>query len=551
MQFNEYTRQYSKFSKHVTDKYNPHENIKAWKEKGYDPHIYNKHYCFCNSASLKGGFLDADSHHVDHLLHDDPDTIKAIRLLALSEVLGKDWEQIGKAEYRMDMQYQDQETLGNLLSFMQYEMTWHAVGRPYYNVYPIVYEHMIKGIDLKNYTWQQLRPPYSPLLLKFPVGREPYGISCMMIRKHALDYKDTPLMCYSPRESNGRMKCGDFNFFRGDQEKHSVLWESLIEMSKDCQLEIEVQYAEKENPFSSGAITLMGTGKDTAITNSIENAHLRDIMLEDLFNKADGIITRQDIEKITHDFADRSPEIGGTMDFTGSYPDNGIWEKLQMVEGDEENNAQCVQERNAFHEFVLKTIVLVSEIHKTPGMIEDAILERDREEYVDANELRKKFLVDRASRRNGHTIGFDIGRTQQEQSDKSKGNPHYVQPFLRNQACGPRHSERKLIIVTGHMRGVAEIEQVPTGFEGDEQPKQPEYRYRPPISPALRAKVLARDKYTCQTCGRKPKDGVKLEAGHIISDKNGGKASLDNLIAMCEACNRGQSSRNIDKEALV
>ena len=215
----------------------------------------------------------------------------------------------------------------------------------------------------------------------------------------------------------------------------------------------------------------------------------------------------------------------------------------------EHNEKVCVQ-RDEFHKFIYKMVILLSEIHKTPGMIEDAVLARDRDEYADANERRKQRLADKAARRTG-SKGWSIGRQQQEQSDKNKHNPHWVDPFLRNQACGPRHSERKIIEVKGHFRGVASIEQVPTGFEGHKQPEQPEYKYRPPISPALRARVFARDKNTCRTCGRKPKDGIKLEAGHVVSHKNGGKASMDNLITQCNICNSGQSSRNIKKGQLA
>jgi len=53
------------------------------------------------------------------------------------------------------------------------------------------------------------------------------------------------------------------------------------------------------------------------------------------------------------------------------------------------------------------------------------------------------------------------------------------------------------------------------------------------------------------TSGPGLKDGVKLEAGHVVSHKNGGKASMENLITQCNICNSGQSSRNIKKEALA
>jgi hypothetical protein len=41
------------------------------------------------------------------------------------------------------------------------------------------------------------------------------------------------------------------------------------------------------------------------------------------------------------------------------------------------------------------------------------------------------------------------------------------------------------------------------------------------------------------------------EFGHIISEKNGGKITEDNLIIQCKICNVRQGSKNIDKKNLV
>ena len=560
MQFNEYTRQLSKYSKSFR------KSIKwflialanqAQSQTGLPhSHLVEQNIMFHRLCCMKGGLLDtkADDTEIPKKLYDG-------RVQCLYETLTQPWEKHeGSDQASMEIGEQEIEYLSNIMTFMQTEALWHMVGRPYYNLYPIVYEHMIKGIDLNNYTWENLAAPWSPLLLKFPVGHEPYGISTLMVRKHHLDQdvaatqqlSDGSIKGYSFRAAQGFWYNPDEIIEGRSPTDHcNELWVEMMEMSKNCQLEIEIQFRHDLMPrMEAGAITLSNTKHDTKLTTALENSELRDLEMEQLFN-AHNTLDRSDLMKVNRSITSQSDKIGGTIDYTGNYPDLKEWHDLQMVCGKPALNRSVVEKRKEFHEFMLKLVVLLSEIHKTPGIIEDAILERDRKEYADANELRKKFLVDRASRRNGHSTGYDVGREQQEQSDNSKGNPHWVDPFLRNQACGPRHSERKLIIVTGHMRGVAELEKVPTGFEGDEQPKQPEYKYRPPISPALRAKVLARDKYTCRTCGRKPKDGVKLEAGHIISDKNGGKASLDNLITQCDVCNRGQSSRNINKESVA
>jgi len=56
----------------------------------------------------------------------------------------------------------------------------------------------------------------------------------------------------------------------------------------------------------------------------------------------------------------------------------------------------------------------------------------------------------------------------------------------------------------------------------------------------LRFKILNRDNFTCQYCGRTPSDGIKLEVDHILPVSKGGKANPDNLITTCFDCNRGK-----------
>jgi hypothetical protein len=77
------------------------------------------------------------------------------------------------------------------------------------------------------------------------------------------------------------------------------------------------------------------------------------------------------------------------------------------------------------------------------------------------------------------------------------------------------------------------------------------------ISGRLRAAVLSKAHGRCQMCGRTvQEDGVKLQADHKIPRSWGGATELDNLWAICEACNNGKrdffSSLNSDEmERLV
>ncbi len=51
----------------------------------------------------------------------------------------------------------------------------------------------------------------------------------------------------------------------------------------------------------------------------------------------------------------------------------------------------------------------------------------------------------------------------------------------------------------------------------------------------LKDKILSRDNYTCQACGR---IGGKLELDHIINLASGGIDNEDNLQILCQSCHQ-------------
>jgi 5-methylcytosine-specific restriction endonuclease McrA len=63
----------------------------------------------------------------------------------------------------------------------------------------------------------------------------------------------------------------------------------------------------------------------------------------------------------------------------------------------------------------------------------------------------------------------------------------------------------------------------------------------------LRFKVLQRDQFRCQLCGRSPATelGCKLHVDHVIPFSKGGKTTLENLQALCSRCNIGKSNRGV------
>jgi hypothetical protein len=60
----------------------------------------------------------------------------------------------------------------------------------------------------------------------------------------------------------------------------------------------------------------------------------------------------------------------------------------------------------------------------------------------------------------------------------------------------------------------------------------------------LRFKILIRDNFTCQYCGRTPQQhNIALHVDHINPRCNGGKDEEDNFITACEDCNFGKGGK--------
>jgi len=69
------------------------------------------------------------------------------------------------------------------------------------------------------------------------------------------------------------------------------------------------------------------------------------------------------------------------------------------------------------------------------------------------------------------------------------------------------------------------------------------------ISLSVRMKVMNRDKFRCIFCGKSPATdlGTKLHIDHIIPFSKGGSNQFENLQTLCDECNFGKSSQNINR----
>lgn len=63
------------------------------------------------------------------------------------------------------------------------------------------------------------------------------------------------------------------------------------------------------------------------------------------------------------------------------------------------------------------------------------------------------------------------------------------------------------------------------------------------MTAALRKKIMQRDDYTCQICGKYMFDEVGLHIDHIIPIAKGGKSIESNLRVLCSKCNGHKGSK--------
>lgn len=61
------------------------------------------------------------------------------------------------------------------------------------------------------------------------------------------------------------------------------------------------------------------------------------------------------------------------------------------------------------------------------------------------------------------------------------------------------------------------------------------------LSKEQRFRVLHRDKFTCQYCGRSAPD-VVLQVDHVHPVSKGGGNHISNLTTACQECNEGKSA---------
>lgn len=63
--------------------------------------------------------------------------------------------------------------------------------------------------------------------------------------------------------------------------------------------------------------------------------------------------------------------------------------------------------------------------------------------------------------------------------------------------------------------------------------------------------IFKHDNFTCQYCGKTPRDGIKLAVDHIYPLSKGGKEDRFNLITACEECNSSKSDKIMMQDLII
>lgn len=90
--------------------------------------------------------------------------------------------------------------------------------------------------------------------------------------------------------------------------------------------------------------------------------------------------------------------------------------------------------------------------------------------------------------------------------------------------------------------GLTDIMFLQAVIANEDSHKQTTDYQRSLMTPGLRMRILKRDNYRCQICGRTAQDGITLEVDHIVPVSKGGKTVEPNLQTLCRDCNRGKSN---------
>lgn len=195
---------------------------------------------------------------------------------------------------------------------------------------------------------------------------------------------------------------------------------------------------------------------------------------------------------------------------------------------------------------MVRIAVFAAILSRDEDLITPIILSKDQNKYDETDDTEvKKWLEERAARKAGK--GFDICKKIQLRKDLS---PHWRNPHLALFWMGPGRTQPIIKMRSGAIIQKVSIAEVPTGYFGPETEADDSIPLgktpRESIRKSQRFRILKRDGYRCQLCGRSQADeNVKLHVDHRVPLAKGGSNEDDNLWTLCDACNLGKSDKNL------
>lgn len=489
----------------------------------------------------------------------------------------------------------------NLVRAALFERFWSDLKRPYYQVWPVVYESggLLKNIRLESLRWAEIPIRFSPIVLRFPAGREPFGIKSLTIQRNRFvdeatlrlfsrTHETMPVGSYGPTDmfdpsSGATAEGGGLGSFVIDVNGKSEVftadelaeegprtvplratmaeqeWKELVEANRirsalDKEYFANHRAVHNETRLSTCSVlpTMMhALGQQCLVSSAMSPLEGEVQWVKDA--GASYLATRYIVRK------------AGNKDTVDSCIANTLLRREAVATHG--NTHSAVQEIDAgkrgaylsysgpwpekptqeLDVFILRIAAMVSLLDQGNDLITPVLLEADKDAYANASDSQRRFFEERAARKHG-AVGWNLaGGSWHEDYEKGLRSPHYVMPFLRLQPHGPGSQLRKIITVRGHFRGVNHLTEVPTGFEGPEQPAAVKARFRPSIPSRVRFRIMRRDSYTCQLCGKKREDGVQLEVDHKVPVAKDGPTEERNLWVLCDVCNNGKSDLPLGK----
>lgn len=282
---------------------------------------------------------------------------------------------------------------------------------------------------------------------------------------------------------------------------------------------------ESENNWETALMSVTDVKNIDASDSSIDFARQLGTSMEEIQQSKIGIIgsIRIGSDDFTTYISSRKDEayVSDTIDRISRSNKSSVWE--------------------ATGERIARLAVFTALVWEDPDLVSPLLSESLRQKVIGKSYDAKQALLEKAARHSGW--GFDLGKKLQEERDVT---PHWRMPHAAIYHTGKGGMTPKVIFRKGslvkHQHGL----QVPTGFLGPETEEEKQYVEavcaRVPLKPKERWFVLKRDNFTCQVCGAKAKDGVKLEIDHKQAVANGGTNDFDNLWVLCIQCNRGKGT---------